>query len=269
MATERQIAANRVNGLKGGVKTPEGKAISRMNARKHGAFVMALTEHDSEGLRALLDDLHEDLQPVGSVEELLVDKLAITYLRMQRCARAETTHYLRDWNSAFGQPGKFRYNETLVAIGLYDARLTGQFLRLLHELDWRQARRRNAECGSPAVAPALRSPAASAGGEESAKAGMRTAENGTERSECGVRLARRSFSEGGSAAFDFAQARECGVNGQEEEKMKNEPNSAGVAEPTAAGVPMLDSRRFDHAHGGPEQRRMGRFRGNDGLNAGS
>jgi len=218
MATERQIAANRVNGLKGGVKTPEGKAISRMNALKHGAFVMALTEHDSEGLRALLDDLREDLQPVGSVEELLVDKLAITYLRMQRCARAETTHYLRDWNSAFGQPGKFRYNETLVAIGLYDARLTGQFLRLLHELEHRQERRQNAECR------------------------VQSAECRTDGTECGVRLARRSFSEGGSAAFDFAQARECGLNGQEEEKTKNEPNSAGVAEPTAAGAPMLDSR---------------------------
>ena len=161
------------------MKTPEGKAISRMNALKHGAFVMALTEHDSEGLRALLDDLHEDLQPVGSVEELLVDKLAITYLRMQRCARAETTHYLRDWNSAFGEPGKFRYNETLVAIGLYDARLTGQFLRLLRELDWRQGKRNNEDCRVQIA------DCRTHGGE----GGLRNAENGTERTEYGVRNA--------------------------------------------------------------------------------
>jgi hypothetical protein len=51
MATERQVAANRgsavaplsLNGLKGGVKTEEGKAIPRLNARKHGIFASALT----------------------------------------------------------------------------------------------------------------------------------------------------------------------------------------------------------------------------------
>jgi len=150
MATEKQIAANRLNGLKGGVKTPEGKAISCMNARKHGIFAAALTEHDAEGLRGLLDELIEDLKPVGIVEQLLMDKLAVTYVRMQRCARAETRHYLQDWSSGFGQPGQFRYNETIVAIGLYDARLTKQFLRLLHELEWRQKERTSRNPGREA-----------------------------------------------------------------------------------------------------------------------
>ncbi len=48
MATRKQVAANRENGLKGGVKTDRGKAISRLNARKHGIFVSALTAEDSE-----------------------------------------------------------------------------------------------------------------------------------------------------------------------------------------------------------------------------
>jgi len=141
MATEKQIAANRANGLKGGVKTPEGKAISRMNARKHGIFAVALTEHDAEGLRGLLDELIEHSKPVGIVEQLLVDKLAVTYMRMQRCAQAETIHYKYRWNMFPAQFGKFGYDETLVTIGLYDARLTNQFLRLLHELEWRQKAR--------------------------------------------------------------------------------------------------------------------------------
>ncbi len=37
MASERQIAANRQNGKKGGPKTPRGKAASSMNRLTHGA----------------------------------------------------------------------------------------------------------------------------------------------------------------------------------------------------------------------------------------
>ena len=38
MASEKQIAANRLNGLKGGVKTLAGKAISCLNAVSHGMY---------------------------------------------------------------------------------------------------------------------------------------------------------------------------------------------------------------------------------------
>jgi len=36
MASEKQIEANKNNAKKGGVKTVEGKEVSRMNALKHG-----------------------------------------------------------------------------------------------------------------------------------------------------------------------------------------------------------------------------------------
>ena len=52
-----------------------------------------------------------------------MDKLAVTYLRMRRCAKAETVYYHDQWNSSSGRPGHFRFNETVVNIGLYDARL--------------------------------------------------------------------------------------------------------------------------------------------------
>ena len=97
MATERQVAANRVNGLKGGVKTEEGKAVSRLNARKHGIFSTALTECDAEELRGIEAELIADLKPAGIVEEMLVEKIAATYLRMQRCARAEAAHCKEMW----------------------------------------------------------------------------------------------------------------------------------------------------------------------------
>jgi len=142
MATEAQVAANRVNGLKGGVKTEAGKAVSRLNARKHGIFASALTECASDGFfAALLGELIAEIKPVGIVEQLLVDKLAVTYLRMRRCAEAETLHFRSHWKFNPANFGKFPHNETVVTLGLYDARLTKQFLRLLHEIEWRRTAR--------------------------------------------------------------------------------------------------------------------------------
>ena len=68
MTTKNQILANRLNGLKGGVKTPEGKAVSRLNARKHGIFASALTPEDAKELHGTNDQLAAEIQPVGPVE---------------------------------------------------------------------------------------------------------------------------------------------------------------------------------------------------------
>jgi hypothetical protein len=38
VSSEKQIQANRINALKGGVKTAEGKAAVRLNAVSHGFF---------------------------------------------------------------------------------------------------------------------------------------------------------------------------------------------------------------------------------------
>ena len=171
MASGRQIAANRENGLKGGVRTEEGKLISRLNARKHGIFASALTTEDSEDLYGVEDDLIASLRPVGRVEEILVEKLALTYLRMQRCARAEAEFHVQTWEEpcpaleshdweelrkkrlwkASATPFREEVFERMVKlIDLYDARLTNQFLKLLHEIE-RQQRLREGKDG--AVAP--------------------------------------------------------------------------------------------------------------------
>ena len=97
MATRKQAAASRENGLKGGVRTDRGKAISRLNARKHGIFVTALTAEDAEEIYGAEDELIASLRPVGRVEEMLVEKLALTYLRMQRCARTEAEFHVQTW----------------------------------------------------------------------------------------------------------------------------------------------------------------------------
>jgi hypothetical protein len=156
MASVRQVQANRRNGLKGGVKTEEGKAVSRLNARKHSIFASALTTEDSEEAYAIEDELIVSLRPVGRVEGMLVEKLALTYLRMQRCARAEAEYHIQTWE----EPNKIRepyqwqrlqeqrrdgargvvfdekvFERMVKLIDLYDARLTNQFLKLIHEIE--------------------------------------------------------------------------------------------------------------------------------------
>jgi hypothetical protein len=156
MASEKQFAANRQNGLKGGVKSDEGKAVSRLNARKHGIFAAALTPEDTQECAGIEQELIASLRPVGRVEEMLVEKIALTYLRMQRCARAEAEfhietwrepnrktepyawEHLRDLRSAGSRGSTFReekFERMVKLIDLYDARLTNQWLKLLHEIE--------------------------------------------------------------------------------------------------------------------------------------
>jgi len=172
MATKKQIAANRRNALKGGVKTPEGKAVSRLNARKHGIFASALTAEDAEELHEIDDQLAAALEPVGPVEEMLVEKLALTYLQLQRCARAEAEYHIRAWEEKDllmpfdEQRLKKRrdrgerampfdadaFARLVELIGLYDMRLTNQFLKLLHEIERLQRLRAGEKVLPPVVA---------------------------------------------------------------------------------------------------------------------
>jgi hypothetical protein len=206
MAPERQIAANRVNGLKGGVKTAEGKKISRLNARKHGIFASALTEYDDAERHGIEDQLVAQLGPVGIIEKMLLEKLAVTYLRMQRCARAEAQHHREMWASPGSIIVRGKRERKIAAIGLYDLRLTNQFLRLLREIKSLQ-RERTAQRRHPQITqiPQTSSNEVQGWEQQPSENTMRNAE-GT-------------------------------VDAQEQEKMKNEPNSgAGAPENNLAKV---------------------------------
>jgi hypothetical protein len=91
-----KVEANRKNGAKSkGPKTVEGKAVVRMNAMKHGLLAKeAIIRHgdakEDEGeFEALLQDLCDELSPVGTVEEMQVERVAACYWRLRRAARFE------------------------------------------------------------------------------------------------------------------------------------------------------------------------------------
>ena len=92
MASKKQIQANRQNALKSsGPKTSEGKATARLNATKHGLLSqkVLLPGEDEAVLKELGERLRAELQPVGELESLLVERIVTAHWRMQRLERVE------------------------------------------------------------------------------------------------------------------------------------------------------------------------------------
>jgi hypothetical protein len=91
----KQLEANRKNAQKGGVKTPEGKAIVKYNALKHGLLTKEAVIKVGDGaenpkeFHALLADLKAQLLPEGTLEEVLVEKIAVSLWRLRRAYRCE------------------------------------------------------------------------------------------------------------------------------------------------------------------------------------
>ena len=77
------------------MKTPEGKAIVKYNALKHGLLAkeVVITTGDGaenpEEFNALLEDLKTQLKPEGVLEEMLAEKIAVAYWRLRRACRYE------------------------------------------------------------------------------------------------------------------------------------------------------------------------------------
>src|SRR6202051_2842957 len=87
MPTQAKIDAARINGAKSkGPKTPEGKAVSSMNALRHGMTAQAilLTNEDPEAYTKLAGAYYEKFQPADDVERDLVDEMVVAKWRQRR-----------------------------------------------------------------------------------------------------------------------------------------------------------------------------------------
>jgi len=92
-----QIDANRRNAQKStGPRTPEGRAVSKMNALKHGILSKQVLvrgvnmKESNRELTALHERFWQELNPVGPVEEMLVDQIVTTHWRLRRTLTAES-----------------------------------------------------------------------------------------------------------------------------------------------------------------------------------
>ncbi|MBZ5667070.1 MAG: hypothetical protein LAO30_21015 [Acidobacteriia bacterium] len=93
--SERKREANRKNALRStGPKTPRGKSISRLNSLKHGLLAQAVPVRNLHAIgmseekefEHVLRDLAAELQPVGMIEAMLVERMAYCHYQMARIA---------------------------------------------------------------------------------------------------------------------------------------------------------------------------------------
>jgi hypothetical protein len=90
-----QIKANQNNAKKStGPVTAEGKQIVANNALKHGLFSkhLVLSDENPEDYQLLLDGLQTELKPLGTLEQSLVERIAVSLWRQRRLVRSESAH---------------------------------------------------------------------------------------------------------------------------------------------------------------------------------
>lgn len=141
MTTEAKIEANRNNALKStGPKTSTGKTLVSRNALRHGLLSREalLSDEDRSVFRALASNLREDLEPVGTLEEILVDRVVAAVWRLRRVHTIETgLLYEGDWLSG----PRSLWGDSCLKLSRYEAAIERGLFRALHELERLQTRR--------------------------------------------------------------------------------------------------------------------------------
>ena len=72
------------------MKTPEGKNISRFNALKHGIFLQSISDYEKGFYSNILKDFQIQFKPANSIEQILLERIALYYLKLYRVQKAET-----------------------------------------------------------------------------------------------------------------------------------------------------------------------------------
>ena len=150
MATDKQIAANRLNAQKStGPRTPEGRAAVRLNGVTHGltAETLVLKGESESDFKAVFDSLEAEYEPETPTEETLVAQLAMATWRLRRVYNMEAGYYSDRLNQLadYADEEKLDHAQRLgnvadtnsnpiAMIGRQEARLERTYYRALHEL---------------------------------------------------------------------------------------------------------------------------------------
>jgi hypothetical protein len=106
MTSNKKIDANRANAKKStGPKTPGGKALSRFNAQKFGAFAAQpiIRGEDSDEHAELVAQLTSELSPQTAIENMLVDQIIGDMWRLKRLEKAERAYFEKMRQSLFSR----------------------------------------------------------------------------------------------------------------------------------------------------------------------
>ena len=107
--SERRIQANRRNAQRStGPKTARGKDIAARNSFKHGllassaVITLGPAKEKKAEFDALLSGLRDYFGPVGAVEEVLVEEIAVSYWKEKRAQLYENGEVLRRLHNVVG-----------------------------------------------------------------------------------------------------------------------------------------------------------------------
>lgn len=155
--------------MKVGVKTEEGKEVSKYNAVKHGILTKILLEPEVEEAKKLYHQFIEDYNPTTQTEFILIQDLATACIRKARAINAEREYftqvlnppvYSNDGWANIGKELSSGYkakisNEDIEKIDKtfvrYISACERQFYRALHELQRIQALKKGQKPYSIAV----------------------------------------------------------------------------------------------------------------------
>lgn len=139
----KQLEANRENAKLGGVKTEEGKAVSRYNAMRHGLLSeqVLMEKEDESNLLDLEKRLRSDFKPATEMELLLVDRIAGNVWRLKRALGMEKHGVISSSsNGLMYDSDKFFRYEIMIERSIFKA---------LHELQRLQADRKGEKVPLP------------------------------------------------------------------------------------------------------------------------
>ena len=164
--SQKQLEANRENAKLGGVKTEEGKEISKYNALKHGILSReVLLEGEDEGsLIELGKRIRAEIKPVGEVELVLTDRIISNIWRLRRLLEVERA--VMEWKREEVIAHKYYFdkgedhgmkqatkemlvNEDIEKLIRYETTLERSIYKALHELQRMQATRAGEKLPAP------------------------------------------------------------------------------------------------------------------------
>ena len=87
-----------------GRELPKGKSTSARDAVKHGLLAREVVNNDQgeslKDFQVLLEDLCDDFQPVGRIEQMLVERIASCSWKLARAERAENAELSKELSAA-------------------------------------------------------------------------------------------------------------------------------------------------------------------------
>ncbi len=145
--SQKQIAANRENSKRGGVKTVKGKAITRYNAVKHGLLSqeVLLEDENAAELDTLGKKLRAEMSPTSALELMLVDRITANTWRLRRVMQIEREMMDNKREAAENLGKVMRYDfinyDTYGKLIRYETSIERGIYKALHELQRLQAAR--------------------------------------------------------------------------------------------------------------------------------